>query len=254
MSSKKTTETSPLAETPGFLPSGELAPEVERDRRRFWDYVTAHAVPRYREVMGRIYGEMEEWRKRFFPELAVAPYLLIAQPPNPRADACYCIVTSFGGISEVRIRPSIVEGKHRTVRPGPEFAEGRFRYVLDLVLHECVHLYNDEVKKIPEDGYHGHGPAFRDLCNAIGEQLGLGPVRCGKKRGVDSHLASAAQWPVNVRPHDYYLGAVRKVAEKIKRPSMSEILSRLRVSLAALDDGKHVEARREVVTLIHLLE
>jgi hypothetical protein len=65
-----------------------------------------------------------------------------------------------------------------------------------------------------EDGFHGHGPKFRDQCNRIGALLGLPPVRTSKARGKDKALPSCAQWPHCVRPADYYLGAYPAVRRK----------------------------------------
>jgi len=60
-----------------------------------------------------------------------------------------------------------------------------------------------------EDSYHGHGPAFAQVCNVMGQALGLPPVRSMKKRGKDKDLPSCAHWPLNVRPRDYYGGAYK---------------------------------------------
>ena len=38
----------------------------------------------------------------------------------------------------------------------------------DVLLHETVHQWHDEITGQVERGYHGHGPAFRDECNRIG--------------------------------------------------------------------------------------
>ena len=77
----------------------------------------------------------------------------------------------------------------------------------DVFLHETVHQWQHEVLGDLEDGYHGHGPKFRDQCNRIGALLGLPPVRTSKARGKDKALPSCAYWPHCVRPVDYYLGA-----------------------------------------------
>jgi hypothetical protein len=46
------------------------------------------------------------------------------------------------------------------------------------------------------------------VCNeAIGEKLGLAPVRVAKARGAEKELPSCAGWPHCVRPKNYYHGA-----------------------------------------------
>jgi hypothetical protein len=77
-----------------------------------------------------------------------------------------------------------------------------------VLLHELIHHHNEEILHEPEDGWHGHGPKFRDECNRIGALLGLSPVRTSKRRGADQHLPSCAQWPHTVRPAAHYLGAL----------------------------------------------
>jgi hypothetical protein len=88
-------------------------------------------------------------------------------------------------------------------------AEGRIRFVLDVLLHEMVHQFNIEVLGKGDDSYSGHGPHFRDQCNRIGEIIGLSSVRTCKRRGPDAALRSCSQWPYNVRPYRYYLDAYR---------------------------------------------
>ena len=116
-------------------------------------------------------------------------------------------MSGFGGHGQVRLRPSLLTGSHPSVRGGDQYAEGRFRLVADVFLHETVHQWQHEVLGDLEDGYHGHGPKFRDQCNRIGTLLGLPPVRTSKARGKDRALPSCAYWPHCVRPADYYLGA-----------------------------------------------
>jgi len=76
--------------------------------------------------------------------------------------------------------------------------------VADVLLHETVHQYHQEVTGEAEESYKGHGPAFRDTCNELGEQLGLPTVRVAKARGLEKDLPSCAHWPHNVRPTGYY--------------------------------------------------
>ncbi len=92
--------------------------------------------------------------------------------------------------------------------PGAKFAEGRFRFAADVLLHEMVHQWHQEVTgQHDNNGYGGHGPAFRDKANEISEQMGLPRVRTCKERGKDRDLLSCSYWPGNTRPEGYYLGA-----------------------------------------------
>jgi hypothetical protein len=80
--------------------------------------------------------------------------------------------------------------------------------------HEAVHQYCDEVLHTPEKSYKGHGPVFAGECTRIGATLGLPPVRPAKARGPNKDMPSCAEWPRNVRPADYYKGALAEPEPK----------------------------------------
>jgi hypothetical protein len=88
------------------------------------------------------------------------------------------------------------------------------RFVEDVLLHESVHQYCDEVLHTSEKSYKGHGPVFANECTRIGELLGLPPVRPAKARGPNKDMPSCADWPHNVRPREYYLGALAELEPK----------------------------------------
>jgi hypothetical protein len=189
------------------MPS-ELPPDAKLHRREFMAYVVERAESWHREHLGRLYRLWSGWNDDYFGGGCVAPYLMFSPPSIPRALGQYWPVTSFGGYGEVRIRENLATGKHPMLNPGAEYEEGRRLFVNDVCLHECLHAYQHEVEGRPERSYKGHGPAYAAACNRIGAALGLPPVRPAKCRGKDAHLPSCAQWPHNVRPPGYYLGAV----------------------------------------------
>jgi hypothetical protein len=84
-------------------------------------------------------------------------------------------------------------------------SEGCFRFAADVQLHETIHQWQQEVTGNAEPAYHGHGPGFTSKCNEIGAALGLPAVVARNRKG--GKLLRSAQWPHNVRPLDYYLGA-----------------------------------------------
>jgi hypothetical protein len=108
------------------------------------------------------------------------------------------------------------------VKAGEEYAEGRFLVLADVLLHETIHQYHDEIIGQVERSYHGHGPAFRDECIRIGKELGLPPVRTSKARGPEKDLPSCAHWPFNVRPEGYYRGALDSGPEATKEGGEAE--------------------------------
>lgn len=182
-----------------------------RHREDFRHYVEAQADPAYRPWLHRLYDCFDHWNEAFFEARLTPPYLMLETPSNPRLLATYSPISGFGGYAQIRIRKRLLTGEHPLVQAGEGFAEGRFLVVADVLLHELVHQWHDEITGRPEKNYRGHGPAFRDKCNEIGGQLGLPPVRVAKARGKDQDLPSCSYWPHCVRPLEFYLGAYREL-------------------------------------------
>jgi hypothetical protein len=215
----------------------DIPPDAKTHRREFVDYVISHAKTWHRGHMTRLYEAWERWNDQYFDGKLVVPYLLLTVPASPRAYGDYGRVSCFGGYGQTRIRPKLLTGEHPHLRPEPEYAEGRALFVLDVFLHESVHQWAHEVLDNDEASYKGHGPLFAGKCNAVGELLGLPPVRAAKARGPDQDLPSCAQWPHNVRPPGYYLGAfVGPAEEETARPQ--DPLARL--LMAAVAYGGHL--------------
>src|SRR5262249_38701217 len=177
-------------------------------REAFMAYVLERAERWHRNHLGHLYEQWLAWNDAYFDGRLICPYLLFAEPSTPWKLGDYSKTSCFGGYGQIRLRPSLVDGRHRLLRPGPQFAEGRRRYLADVCLHETVHQAADEVHHNLEESYKGHGALFASECNRIGRALGLPPVRAAKARGKTRDLPSCAQWPHNVRPADYYLGAL----------------------------------------------
>jgi hypothetical protein len=170
--------------------------------------VFTKAEPWHREHLGRLYDDWGTYNQRYFDGVLEVPYIALSEPCAPQVYGDCSPVSGFGGKSQIRIRPSLLVGTHPDVVAGSRAAEGRYRFVTDVLLHETIHQYHQEISRKTDGSYHGHGPVFRDHCNCIGALLGLPSVRTCKKRGADKDLPSCSQWPHNVRPHDYYLGAL----------------------------------------------
>jgi len=183
---------------------GTLTVEQTQHREAYATFVREHAQGPYAAALTQLYALGQDYNDRHFAGQLVPPYVLLAEPSSPRAIGDWSRVSGSGLLSQIRIRPSILTGKHRAVREGDEYADGRFLYAADILLHEMIHQWHTEVTGQTEASMHGHGPAFRDMCNQIGRQLELSPV--GTKR--QKHLPACNQWPHNVRPPDYYLGAL----------------------------------------------
>lgn len=186
-----------------------LSDDEKAHRRAFRAYVVADAEPWHQMHLGALYRDWDRFNRDHFAGALVEPYILLAEPTTPRAYGDCGPVSGFGGKSQIRLRPSLLTGTHPHMAPDGK-ADGRVRFVTDVLLHEMIHQWQHEISGDRDDAYHGHGPAFRDKANAIGATLGLDPVRTCKARGPDKHLASCSQWPHDVRPAGYYLGAYRR--------------------------------------------
>ncbi len=188
-------------------PTRALTPSEVAHREAFRDYVLAEAELWHREHLGRLYAFWDEWNATYFGGAMVPPLILLSEPSEPKRYGDCGSVSGWGARSQIRIRPSLLAGTHPHVRKKDGYAEGRFRFVADVLLHEMIHQWQQEVSGQLDKHYHGHGPAFRRECCRIGALLGLPPVRTCKRRGKEAGLPSCSQWPHNVRPEGFYLGA-----------------------------------------------
>jgi hypothetical protein len=171
-------------------------------RQEHWEFIEANGVPVRRDSLMRLLDEWRSYNMQWFGTAMIEPYVLLTPPSGSRLFGDTSSVGSFGEPLEIRLRPSLLDGTHPKVN-GP--AEGCFRFVADVLLHETIHQWQMEVIRNFERAYHGHGPQFTAKCNEIGQALGLPPVVTRNRKG--SKLPRSAQWPHNVRPPDYYLGA-----------------------------------------------
>jgi hypothetical protein len=195
----------------------------------------------------RLYALFDEWNAAYFDGRLTVPYLVLLEPGSPRRLGDTSSISGWGGKLQIRLRPSLLDGTYPHLQAGAEFAEGRFRYVADVLLHEMVHHFHMEITGAREESFHGHGPAFRDECNRIGAALGLPPVRSGKKRGPDKDLPSCQQWPHNVRPPDYYLGAVIEPTPEPPQPPTTQKGCESCEAVSPLIDDALVQLRRLIL-------
>lgn len=200
-------------QNPFITQTGTFADNVKdpavAHREQCWDFILKDAEAWHREHLTKLARLWDHWSIEFFDSAFKArPHILLASTCHPDAYGDYARTGGWGGKAQIRIRKSLLRGTHPHVRKGEEFAKGRFLFVADVLLHECIHQYQHEVLEIERsNSYVAHGPTFRDMANQIGEKLALPPVRASRNRGKDADLPSCAQWPHCVRPEGYYLGA-----------------------------------------------
>jgi len=185
-----------------------ITPEDIAHRKGFWEFVETHGAPWHKQHLGRFLELWLQWNQEHYASMLVPPYILLNEPSAPIRYGDCARISGFGGRSQIRIRPSLLEGTHPDMRSEDVYAEGRFLFVADVLMHEMIHQWQQEVVGNTEGSYHGHGPIFRDKANEIGERLGLPMVRTSKDRGKkDKGLPSCSQWPHNVRADEHYQGA-----------------------------------------------
>lgn len=188
-------------------------------KQDFEKFVLAETKGPFRAFVGELFNRWHSYNREYFEDKLIVPtYLTLSTPKSTTTYGEYAPISSWGGTSEIRIRPTLFTGKHPLINKSAPM-EGRKRFLFDILLHEMVHQYSHETLGIWEDSFHGHGPVFRDQCNRISDIMGITQrVRTCKKRGADKELPSCAHWPHNIRPDGYYMGAVIEKSETNQKP------------------------------------
>jgi hypothetical protein len=155
--------------------------------------------PRHRGRLEQLYRLWETWNDRFFAGRLTTPRIVFDRSgvssrygscgPTSRPDA----------LSRIRLRLSLLTGSHPKVRAGKKHAKSRFRLVAEVLLHEMVHQWQQEVVGDAVGDWCSHGAAFCQKCNEIGRQLRLLPVRIATDVSKDATLPSCAYWPHSAR-------------------------------------------------------
>jgi len=177
-------------------------------RELIYSYVMNETHPERHGVIRRLYELWDERNAEHFGGLMTVPLILLDEPGQTRCYGQCSTVSGFGCSSQIQLRPSILDGTLRDLRRGTKDPEGLRRFLEDVLLHEMIHQWQQEVTGEHDTSYSGHGPAFSYKANEIGEKLSLpGVGRTCKKRDQKGGEKSPSQWPHNVRPDGYYHGA-----------------------------------------------
>lgn len=163
------------------------------------ELVQLHGHP----IAQMLYAAFGVYNEQFFGGNLGAPLVLITNPKSARTLGDYIVRDVHGLESRIRIAPRCVDRGEAFLR--------------DVLLHEMVHAWQEEIEEDGEDGYRGHGPKFAAKCTEIGAALGLPPVGVKGRDG----LPDCKSWPMNVRPEGYYPEAFTapKREKKPKAPS-----------------------------------
>ncbi|MBI4022268.1 MAG: hypothetical protein HY372_02835 [Candidatus Andersenbacteria bacterium] len=225
------------------LPKGKRL--LDAERRSFARFATRHAEPVFRDVSRHLYERWDELNRRYFKRKLKRPHLTFGYT-SPRSLAFCSPLTDWGATLQITINQRLILGDHRiVVNPWP--AQGVKRFLADVLLHESLHQYHREVTGKTDPGYRGHGTAFAQTCNDIGDQLGLPPVVARRRnRAKDLDKPICNYWPHNVRPPDFYSPDIDTeviVARRVKPrhvPNDAIFIESLR---ALLDEHRYSELR-----------
>jgi hypothetical protein len=173
-------------------------------REQIRRYILEHSESWHREHLGKLAELWGQWNNEHFAAEMVWPVILLNEPSNPRRLGDCASISGMGCRSQIRIRPSLLTGTYPGMNTEAGGAEGRFLYTADVLLHEMIHQWQQEVTGQTEESYHGHGTKFRDKANEIGAKLGLPLVRAKHER---DNRVLCQYWPHEVRPEDFDRGA-----------------------------------------------
>ena len=184
-----------------------------KHRQEFMNFCLHHADPRVKPWVDMLYTAWADYNSLYFNDQLDPPYILIGPTSSTASYGETSFVSEFGGTLQIKIKRSLLEGTHahfETTNVAPADKRlGQQRFVLDVLLHEMVHQYCVEELGAPETAEKGHGPVFARECNRVGALMtpslpDVGQARASRRK---PGVPSCAQWPVNVRPSDYYKGA-----------------------------------------------
>jgi hypothetical protein len=172
-------------------------------RREFREFVTNDSEEKYKENLTMLYEHFDMCNNDHFnSELTTPPYITFSAPDYMGHLGSYSPVSDFGGGAHIKIRPALLGKRHPRTKNMPE--DGKIRFVRDVLLHQMVHEYLDEVIGLDWEFVQSHGDAYLRKCNEIGERMGLGPVGPPNPPKSSEKRYSALYWPHVVRPSGYY--------------------------------------------------
>lgn len=186
-------------------PALPLPKPVLTHRIDYWTWVETHATDPARSALLALRDHWRAVNAAYFDGAMTEPYITLTEPSAPAIYGQCCPVSSWGSRLEIRVRPSLLDGRHPRLVPGKDHHPGRLRFVTDVVTHEAIHQWQTEINGATEDSYHGHGPTFAATANRIGKSLRLTAIKVKNRNG--SRDLVCAHWPHNVRSASYYLGA-----------------------------------------------
>ncbi len=197
---------------------GSGVPIPERDislREQIFEYAITNADSRHHEPVAHLCEHWEKTNNEFFGGLLLPAVIEFDEPGSTTSYGECSTDSGFGVSNKIQIRPSILDGTLQELRGGSKDPEGLMRFAEHVLLHETIHQWAFEC--VPREAvlaesknYNGHGPIFSTKANEIGEKLGYPPVRSHNKKshsGKTRDLPNPSQWPHNVCPPEYYLGA-----------------------------------------------
>jgi hypothetical protein len=174
-------------------------------KKEFKQFVINESDEHYRIILGDLYSSWDKYNNEFFKsEFNTPPYITLSAPRYMGHLGAYKTISDFGGRSHIKIRHALLGDGHPRTKNMTD--KGKQRFVRDVLLHQMVHQYLDEILGLDPKLVQLHTGVFITKCNEIGEKLNLVSVGPPNQPKSGPKLPSAIYWPNIVRPYGYYGG------------------------------------------------
>ena len=179
-------------------------------RKQIFEFQMCDSDGRYSKILQMMDKAWLEFNKAYFDDSLTHAFISVTPPLSRRALADCAKESGYGGKHQIRFLPSVIDGTYDGFNIGHAI-ENRWLYILDILLHEETHQFVHEILNDYSRSYGGHGKAFTDKVNQIGDALGLPLV--DMRRRKDKSIPISSHWPMCVRPAGYYGDLLKEPAQ-----------------------------------------
>jgi len=169
------------------------------------------------DVYEKLVRSWETFNENFFEGEMTTPLILLSDPGSDDEESDWIGAYDHkDGISYIGISTSLFHSL--TEQDSPEFEEIKFKFIEDILIHEMVHQLIEETGAydVNEQQYLGHGHKFAEVCNRVGEKIGLSPVYVNQR-------PYCFAWPDSVRRLNHYIPPCSRL-RRCERHLVGELL------------------------------
>jgi len=179
-------------------------------RKQIFGFQSSEAEGPYQGSLTKLNLAWSKFNDLYFGGELTPAFIEVTQTHSTKALGSFSVWSGYGGRYQIKIREKIIDGTYKRFNPNHSI-ENRWKFILDILLHEQIHQFVHVILDDHSKGFGGHGDNFTTKANQIGDILGLPQVE--KRRRKDKSIPISSQWPINIRPADYY-GDLLKVTEE----------------------------------------